>query len=79
MKCKGCNWQSSGYDFFKKEIKYCIASPETDPKESNIHLLDRNRIIFMQTTPAYRADDTDDCHCWHSERFKALNSEADYE
>ena len=68
-KCKGCHLQSHGFDLHEKKVKYCIGSPETQPKYGSELKVNSGRIIFTKDTPIYRANDEDECHLWSSERF----------
>jgi hypothetical protein len=75
MKCKGCQNQSNGVDVYGITVKYCIGSPESEPKYGSEKFLDTNRIIFTDYHPIYRAEDNDECHCWFSDRFDLKNRE----
>lgn len=69
MKCIGCQWQSTGVNLDGNKVKYCIGSPESEPKYGSEKILSTERIIFTESHPIYRANDEDECHLWSSERF----------
>lgn len=70
MKCKGCRLQSKGQDLNNKLVKYCIGSPEYEPKYGSEKVVTTERLILAYGGPLYRADDNDECHLWNSERFE---------
>lgn len=72
MKCKGCKWQSHGKVSSGDAVVYCIGSPDHEPKNGSEKFIDQNRIIETgyDDIPLYRANDNDECHLWHSERFE---------
>ncbi len=70
MKCGGCKWQSVGMDDSGNEINYCIGSPQDEPKYGSELKIDSKRIVSLSSGEIYRADDLDECHVWHSERFE---------
>lgn len=70
MKCAGCKWQTIGVGDEGEQIKYCIGAPDDEPRNGAEKLIDKERILYFPEGTIYRADDTDECHLWHSERFK---------
>lgn len=70
MKCKGCHLQSNGQDLTNKLVKYCIGSPDHEPKYGGEKVVTTERLILAYGGPIYRANDDDECHLWSSDRFK---------
>lgn len=69
MKCKGCYLQSIGQDINGRPVNYCIGSPEHEPRNGSEKVITAERIILAYGGPIYRADDSDECHLWSSDRF----------
>ena len=70
MKCKGCKWQVIGVDLAEQKVKYCIGSPDHEPRNGAEKMITSERIIPTASYPIYRANDDDECHYWISERFE---------
>jgi len=69
MKCNGCYLQSTGKDLQDNEVKYCIGSPDHEPKYGSEKVVTTERLILAYGGPIYRANDDDECHLWSSDRF----------
>lgn len=76
MRCKGCHLQSNGQDLQNKLVKYCIGSPEHNPKHGSENVVTTERLILAYNGPIYRANDEDECHNWASERFDKRSANA---